>query len=68
MLLCCFVVYFGFVCFTQFSKSIPYPFFQASESTDQLAYLWQSDSSPLVQNKAKEALLSLGRFYSTHFK
>lgn len=33
---------------------------EASESTDQLAYLWQSDTSTLVQKKAKEALLSLG--------
>ncbi|KAL4224801.1 Family with sequence similarity 65 member [Mactra antiquata] len=33
---------------------------EASESIDQLVYLWQSDSSNVVQKRAKEALLSLG--------
>ncbi|XP_052800054.1 rho family-interacting cell polarization regulator 2-like isoform X3 [Mya arenaria] len=33
---------------------------EASESKEQLVYLWQSDSSQLVQNQAKKALLSLG--------
>ncbi|XP_053384673.1 rho family-interacting cell polarization regulator 2-like isoform X2 [Mercenaria mercenaria] len=33
---------------------------EATESIDQLVYLWQSDSSPMVQKCAKDALLKLG--------
>ncbi|KAH3887635.1 hypothetical protein DPMN_011653 [Dreissena polymorpha] len=33
---------------------------EASESIDQLVYLWQSDLSPFVQNAAKKALLAMG--------